>query len=367
MEGMEVKMKIIHCSDLHLDSKMETNLDKEKARERKNEILITFENMVSYAKENDVKIIIIAGDLFDKKTITKKTKNSVKNAINSNPEIDFIYLKGNHDEAGFIDEDEEKPQNLKMFNSSNWITYEYDNIAISGIEFGNLDNYEIYNSLMLEKNKINIVVMHGQESETDVKDKAEIINLKALKNKNIDYLALGHIHTYKQEKLDNRGIYCYSGCLEGRGFDECGKKGFVLLNIEDNKITSEFIPFASRTLYEVNVDLTGAKENSEIEQRITDKIKDIPQTSLVKLVLGGDVEIGEERDIDYLTKKFESNFYFLKIEDKPNIKIDFMKYQNDISLKGEFIRLVIEQKDLTEEEKSKVISTGIRALSGEDI
>ena len=43
-------MKIIHCSDLHLDSKMETNLDKERARERKNEILLTFERMVQYAK-----------------------------------------------------------------------------------------------------------------------------------------------------------------------------------------------------------------------------------------------------------------------------------------------------------------------------
>ena len=44
-----------------------------------------------------------------------------------------------------------------------------------------------------------------------------------------------------------------------------------------------------------------------------------------------------------------------------------MKFQNDISLKGEFIRLVLDQKDLTEEEKNKVISTGIRALSGEDL
>ena len=100
-------MKIIHCSDLHLDSKMETNLDKERARERKNEILLTFERMVQYAKENNVKIIIIAGDLFDKKAVTVKAKKTVKNAIISNPEIDFVYLKGNHDEAGFIDEDEE--------------------------------------------------------------------------------------------------------------------------------------------------------------------------------------------------------------------------------------------------------------------
>ena len=360
-------MKIIHCSDLHLDSKMETNLDREKARERKNEILITFERMIEFAKENDVNIIIIAGDLFDKKTVSVKAKKIVKNVILSNPQIDFIYLKGNHDEAGFIEEDEEIPTNLKAFNKDNWTTYEYDNITISGIEFGNTKNYEIYNSLFLEKNKTNIVVMHGQETETDIKDKTEIINLKQLKNKNIDYLALGHIHTYKQDKLDNRGVYCYSGCLEGRGFDECGEKGFVLLNIDNGKITTEFVPFAYRNLYEVYVDLTGATENSDIEEKIKEKIAGISQTSLVKIILEGEVEIGEERDIDYLLKKFESNFYFLKIEDKPKIKIDYMKYKNDISLKGEFIRLVLEQKDLSEEEKSRVIYTGIKALSGEEI
>ena len=44
-----------------------------------------------------------------------------------------------------------------------------------------------------------------------------------------------------------------------------------------------------------------------------------------------------------------------------------MKYQNDISLKGEFIRLVLSQESLNDEEKSKVISTGIKALAGEDI
>ena len=44
-----------------------------------------------------------------------------------------------------------------------------------------------------------------------------------------------------------------------------------------------------------------------------------------------------------------------------------MKYQNDISLKGEFIRLVLNQEDLTDEQKSKIISTGIKALSGEEV
>ena len=208
--------------------------------------------------------------------------------------------------------------------------------------------------------------MHGQESETELKDKTEIIELKQLKNKNIDYLALGHIHKYKQQKLDNRGIYCYSGCLEGRGFDECGEKGFVLLDIKENSIQTEFIPFCQRKFYEINVDITGLKENNEIEEKIKENVKNISQTSLVKIILTGEVEIGEERDLLYLTKKFEEYFYFLKIYDRTKIKIDAMKYKYDASLKGEFIRLVLAQ-ELTDEEKDKIINTGIKALSGEEL
>lgn len=359
-------MKIIHCADIHLDSKMESNLSKEKARERRNEILITFEKMVEYAKENDVKIIIIAGDLFDKKNVTIKAKKIVKNAIQTNQDIDFIYLKGNHDESGFLDEEEQIPENLKTFNKENWTTYNYGEITISGIEFGEKSNYEIYNSLMLEKNKTNIVVMHGQEVQTDKRDKTEIINLKELKNKNIDYLALGHIHQYKEEKLDNRGKYCYSGCLEGRGFDECGSKGFVMLDIEGNTIKTKFIPFAKRTLHEVKVDITGDVTNNQIEEKIIAQTQDISKDDLVKVILTGKIELETEKDIQYLTQKLEDSFYFIKIKDNTQIKIDYMKYKYDASLKGEFIRLVLEQ-DLEEDEKAQIIQTGIKALSGEEV
>lgn len=358
-------MKIIHCSDLHLDSKMEANLNKDKARERKNEILLTFEKMVQYAKNNDVKAIIIAGDLFDKKAISVRAKRIVKNAIFTNPEIDFLYLKGNHDEAGFLDPDDEIPENLKTFSNEKWTTYKYGEIAITGIEFGKLNNYEIYNSLILEKNDFNIVVMHGQEAESDSKDKTEIINLKELRNKNIDYLALGHIHTYKQEKLDNRGIYCYSGCLEGRGFDECNEKGFVLLDINDKKLETKFVPIAKRTLYEVNCDITGLLESSEIENKIRESLESTSKESLVKVVLTGKIEVETNLDIEYLTKKFENDFYFIKIYNRTSLKIDYMKYQNDKSLKGEFIRLVLSQ-NLSDEEKNKIINTGIKALSNEE-
>ena len=143
-----------------------------------------------------------------------------------------------------------------MFNDS-WTSYKIeapeDNsvITINGVKLTADNSNVIYNSLVLDSNNYNIVTLHGQEAMSSSKDKTEVISLKELKNKAIDYLALGHIHSYKMEQLDSRGVYCYPGCLEGRGFDECGEHGFVLLDIKDNKLVgNEFISVSYRNLYE---------------------------------------------------------------------------------------------------------------------
>ncbi len=360
-------MKIIHCSDLHLDSKMETNLSKEQARERKDEILITFKNMIQYANDNEVQIIIIAGDLFDNSRVSAKAKNIVKDAILTNKDIDFIYLKGNHDVSNLFEEDEEIPENLKLFSSTEWKEYIYGNVVITGIELTKEDNYDKYNTLMLSKNNVNIVVMHGQEVTSDSSDDPEAININKLKRKNINYLALGHIHSYKMEKLGTKGKYCYPGCLEGRGFDECGKKGFVLLDIQDDKIKTEFIEFAKRTLYEIEVDITDLDTTSDVEKKIDKEIKEIPKESLIKIVLTGKVKIGSERDIDYLLKIYNEIYYFVKIYDKTTLAINYLDYEHDASLKGEFIRLILSQENISEEEKKQIIEAGIKALSGEEV
>jgi len=82
-------MKIIHCADLHLDSKLESNLDAYKAKERRSEILDTFERMIEYAVNYDVTAIIIAGDMFDTARIKSSTKSRIINTIRKNPQLDL--------------------------------------------------------------------------------------------------------------------------------------------------------------------------------------------------------------------------------------------------------------------------------------
>lgn len=369
-------MKIIHCADLHLDSKMTAKLDKEKAKERRLEILKTFSKMVEYAASNDVSAILIAGDMFDTSNVSALARNTVSDSIVTHPEIIFYYLNGNHDRDNFLSSLEEVPENLKLFDNT-WTSYRVSNdandtnVIITATELTKENSGSCYNSLLLNPSDINIVMLHGQETLTGSGDNAELVNLRELKNKNIDYLALGHIHSYKEAPLDARGVYCYAGALEGRGFDEPGEHGFVLLNINENSgsIEREFISFASRKLVSLDVDISEAMTTADIIKLIDEALKLYPVGSrnLLKLSLTGNVDIECEKDTDYLLKHYEPLFYFMKIYDESKLKVNYEDYRLDASLKGEFVRSIIAATDISEADKPAVIRMGIRAIAGEEI
>lgn len=364
-------MKIIHCADIHLDSPMESKLNKEQAKKRKIELLHNFAEMIEYAKNEKIDAIIIAGDLFDdtRKSMLKSTKKYVIDLIKENQEIDFLYIKGNHDLNNFLD-GEEIPENLKLF-SEEWSQYRYQDIVISGVEL-NKNDTSIFDKLLLNFEDYNIVVLHGQiDKSINPKDKSEIITLNKLKNKNIDYLALGHIHKREEGILDLRGKYCYPGCLEGRSFDECGEKGFYILEIENKKlIDMKFIQHSKRTIHNVEINITNLTSQINIENEIIEKTSKIPSKDMVRVTLVGNYEISEDKD-DYINteiieEKMEERFFYFEIKNNTKVIINYQEFAGDISLKGEFVRSV-EEEDLTEEEKSQVCLMGIRAILGGEI
>jgi len=357
-------MKIIHCADIHADSKMGTHFSKEEAAERRNDIVDTFASMVKFGKNNNVKIVIIAGDFFDAKTAQQKTiKKRIAYIIGQNSDIDFLYLRGNHDEdVDFAIED--GLQNLKRFSKDTWKNYRYNNVVITGREFSSNIPASVYSELRLDTKDVNIVTLHGQVADYKAKDGAPVISMPKLANQNIDYIALGHIHDYNEEKLDKRCKWSYAGCLEGRGFDECGQKGFVLLDIDNNKVESKFISIAKRQIHEVYVELSGSISYSEIMNLIKEKVTEIPNNDIVQVVLSGGISEDTEIELESYQKALAKDFYFVRLKDRTEPQIDFEKYVKDVSLKGEFIRMVNDKTDISKDEKAKIIMTGIKALAG---
>ena len=352
-------MKLIHCADIHLDSPMETNLSADKARERKLEIRSTFSRMVRAAADEGVEAILIAGDLFDGARVTKSTENYVLDLIASYPMIDFYYLSGNHDKGSALANSNQLPANLYTFGKL-WSTYRRGNIAITGAAIPDAD------TLSLNPEDVNILLLHGQERKSAGVAGEDIIHLGRFKNKNIDYAALGHIHEHRVLRLDARGVAAYSGCLEGRGFDECGTKGYVLLEVEGSRVSHRFVPFATRTLHTVECDVTGFTSELDAEQRMLASVADIAAKDMVKVILTGARSAEAMLDLNHLRGVLAEKFYFAKIKDETRLSINDTDYAHDISLKGEFVRRVM-ASSLSENEKERVIACGFRALSGEEL
>ncbi len=355
-------MKIIHTADIHLNSAMKA-FDTAKRNLRKEEILSTFEKMVDYAKKEGVSAIILAGDTFDTSSVNSRTKNRVLHTFISNPEITFFYLFGNHDEDNFISSLESIPQNLFVFGDS-WSSLKFGDVRISGASLNGGNNNVIHDSLSLNASEVNIVVMHGQVVGYKSNDEAEVISIPRLRDKNIDYLALGHYHTFSEGIIDARGKFAYSGCLEGRGFDETGEKGFVLLEIENKKVNTTFVPFAKRNLFEIKYEFNGSKSWYEMQDEIVSICKNHGENSIFKVEILGERQVDYDMDISALSYELNSFFFFAKVVDKTSLKISSDNFEADKSIRGEFIREVM-ASDLSDELKGKVIDCGLKALKGE--
>ena len=355
-------MKLLHCADIHLDSKMQTHMPERQAAARNAEITKTFLRLTEYAKDNSVRAVLIAGDLFDTQRTSRNTIAMVLHAISATPEVDYLYLRGNHDEALSLLADQDIPENLKLF-SDHWQSFVYNDVCIHGIEITSRNANSLYDNIPLKADRKNIVMLHGQ---TSTQSGPDLVNLTMLRGQNIQYLALGHLHTFQMETLHTGCYYCYPGCLEGRGFDECGPKGFAMLDTDARQIVPSFVPFSKRALHRIEVDVTGCYTNSDVYQQIRNKVKDISTEDMVEFLLTGQYSIDSSLSASYLQNLIAQDFYFAKVKDTSVLAINPADYKNDISLKGEFIRLVL-ASDRTDEEKSVIIRTGLQALSEEDI
>lgn len=402
--------RFIHCADIHLDSCMETHLSPLQAQNRRKELLQTFLRMVNYADRHQIRSILICGDLFDTEQISPSTCSVLLHTIQEHPKLDFLYLPGNHDSLclPFFLCGMDCPDNLWILQTPDMVMSpdsipaysismcreygtstdtacrtEHSSLAghiVSEKSYGPITITGLTDSISklppLSPSQINIVMLHGQiDSSGSIHsdDTCFHYSLKDLSGRNIDYAAAGHIHRYTSGHIDSRGVYCYSGCLEGRGFDECGEKGFVVLDIAIDRhqylsdLDFQFVPFASRYFFDITVDITDSADYLDIEQQAAAELSSIDPVHLVRLKLIGSVSPDLNFHTDWLFQKYSEDFYFLRIEDHTRPLLHYEDYRYDSSLKGEFIRLVLSDPDLEEDDKEKIILEGLHALSGEEI
>ncbi len=352
-------MRLIHTSDLHLDSPLTARLAPLKARERKRELIASFREIIADAKRLDAFGIIISGDLFDSDAVGVRTLESVIGIIEDATPTVFFYLPGNHEKNRLTASGIALPENLKIFGEE-LSYYKIGNLTLAGCS--KIDE-SIPKKLKLDPERKNILVLHGELSDKfAAPDK---IGRRELSELPIDYIALGHYHSYSETKIGERATAVYCGTPEGRGFDEAGDCGYCLVDTDGVGVKHRFIKRALRSVRIVPVDVRGVRREIEIESRIADAVSGISEKDLVRVVLVGEYEPGIRANTESITDRFSRSFYYFEVKDESRLRISSEDYINDKSLKGEFIRLVLADEKLSREERDAIIECGIRALAGE--
>ncbi len=362
-------MKIIHCADLHLDLKMLSGLDTEKRKVKRLQLLQNFFNLLDFAEKNNVEAILLCGDIFDTQEPTKKTLNLIKNAILNHKNIKFFYIWGNHDKNVVPFSSDEMPNNFYLFKEDFSSIDLEEKVTIGGASLDRFVKDNFYSTVNFDKNRVNILMLHQPINASDQYFNG--VYAYNLAGKNIDYLALGHIHQTLSGKIDERGVWQYSGCLEGKSFNDAvpigSKKGFFLLNVENGKLGFQFVPFSHYDYRIIEIAVAVSDDYFKILEKIENILKYLGETDIVRVILKGKHKEENVLQLDLIYEKFKNNFFYLEIIDETETEFDFEKYSLEtFSLKGEFLRTV-RDSNLPESEKDKISLMGIEALKGEDI
>ncbi len=370
--------KIIHTADIHLDAPFSL-LDVQKAQMRKNELRDTFTSIVQLAESEKADIMVIAGDLFDSGFVTKETTELMVSLFSSVPSCRFVIAPGNHDYIWGRSpyRKENFPKNVYIFDKEQISCFSFPEIGVDvyGYAFTS-DGYTenpLERKIQLQKSRVNVLVAHG---DVGGKSKYCPISTADITKSGFDYIALGHIHLGGKVQSAGGTYYAYSGCPEGRSFDEFGTKGVIIADLAKNstQLSANFRNHRTckRRYEKITVDITGVATQEALFDCVKSAVEkeNFGADVLLKVRLTG--RISPETTL-HPQKLDAASFglFYLEVEDASAPLLNYDELKNDISVRGAFFRelLPLLQSDNEDERRiaADALRYGLAALDGNDV
>lgn len=420
-------MRFIHMADIHFDSPFTVLASKNNlANIRRLEQREAFKKAIEYIKIEKIPFLFISGDLYEQEYIRESTIEYINNLFKTIPETRIFISPGNHDPflSNSFYSTFNWNKNVTIFNSEIKII-ETEEADIYGFGFTDFycENSKIEEIKIKNKNKINILITHGSLDASKTLDmQYNPLNSNKLKEIGFDYIALGHIHKTNYE--NNKNNFIYPGSLISFGFDELGEHGFLdikinknnlkiknkieeneinnleiknkikenkinnseiknkieenkinnleinnkieknkINNLEENKykkdkIEIQFLKADKREFEEKSIDISSVKSEEELIEKLDEM--NLEKDNFYKIILKGTkkIELNETR----ICKLTQENM-ILKVRDKTETEYDIDNLAKQKSLKGMFIKNLLEKlKSNPEDEESikKAIEIGLK-------
>lgn len=352
------ELKFIHAADLHLDSRFDTLPEKaaEKRREGQRELLF---NIAGLAEEYGALAVLLSGDVFESDAASKESQEAFIRAF-STLNMPVFVSPGNHDPytPSSIWARMRLPGNVCIFKNEAIEHVDLPDLQLRvwGAGFEHTFSGSLLEGFMVpEKRKgiTDVMLIHGELTAGESSYNA--ISRQQIASSGMDYIALGHIHKCSELDKVNGTAFAYPGCAEGRGYDETGPKGALLVSICEGNVKTEFLPLGGARYEIIRVDISG-----------TDPLEKIRQETLeytgkdhCRIILSGECE--ELPDIPAIRRSLEGRFADLQLRDETILKLDVWEQLGQNSLAGVFLqRLRTAFDSSASAEESKLIELAAR-------
>lgn len=329
-------LNIIHGADFHLDSPF-SGLSPERAAQRRGEQRDLLTRLAQLAREKQADLVLLSGDLMDGETVYRETAQALSQALGGIPCPVFL-APGNHDcySPSSVYATLDWPDNVHIFTSP----------AVEGVDLPQL-NCTVYGRAFCsphetdsplagfqaaEDGRLTLACLHG---DTAPGSGYGPISQEEIAASGLDYLALGHVHQYSGLQRAGRTVWAYPGCPEGRGFDELGDKGVLVVTVDDGgAVSAEFVPLARRRYEILTVDVTGAESPAAA---LAAALPADAGEDCYRIVLTG--ERGEEPpELAALAALAEPRFYSVTLRDQTRERRALWARSGEDSLTGLFLR-----------------------------
>ncbi len=349
-------MRFMHIADVHLGAEPDHGYVWSKDRGR--EIWESFRHVIEEAKEEQVDLLLIAGDLFNRQPKEQELKE-VNYLFSTLGQTAVVLIAGNHD---YLRQDSPYltfpwARNVICLFSPDCERVRLPELKteIYGFSYHRQQITEpLVDDLVAEKNDyFKILLAHGGEPNYIP------MSREHLKNAGFDYIALGHIHK-PQAMIENLAVY--PGALEPVDCSDFSKHGYILGESSRRKLKLRFVETARRQYIRAEIPVSEEDSSFSVREKIARAIEKNGTQNTYRIVLEGQRDPAFVPDV----REYLQCGRVLDVEDDtvPAFRLDRLREQYRGQLIGNYIESFgIDPEDPVEK---KALIYGLEALLYQD-
>jgi DNA repair exonuclease SbcCD nuclease subunit len=359
-------MRLLFLADLHLDAPF-VWAGRAVASRRRLELRRAFARYLDLAEHIDADALLIAGDLYEHDRLTPDTASFLLDALRRTDRPVFI-APGNHDWYG--------PESLYARGDLPAHVHVFDRGALEPVELddgltlwgaghrapANTDGF-LANGFRVDREGVHLALFHGSESsgqwwETEGKMPHAPFHARDIELAGLHHVCCGHYHVPRNERA-----YTYPGNPEVLSFGEQGERGVVELSVlPDGSVEKSWHRIGEALFHDLTVDVGGSGNMQDVLDRVSASTAGL--TGYARVTLTGEVEPSLELNLGLVAREKQGLEAMVVRGSGVRIGFSLERIALEHTVRGQFIRDVGDDPELTPEERNRIIVTGLRALDG---